>query len=138
MSNLPFSPVTLTYRGEEFVVPPDKIWGLIGVIEEVITHGKLVVALHKQEVPITKVASAFAAALNFAGAKNIKPHEVSIGASQDQIYLHAFALFEILNLCMQPEGIGQGAQQGESQPEEPAQVTTKRARQPTKPGRVGG
>lgn len=140
MSGLPFKPVTLTYNGEDFEVTADRVWGLIGTIEEVISRNKLVIALHNQDVPITKVATAFAAALNYAGAKNVKPYNVSIGASPDQLYLHAFALFEILNLCVQPEGFGQGANEGEPAPGEPASPAKKKAhaKQHTKSGRVGG
>ena len=140
MSSLPFKPVSLTYKGEDFEVPPERVWGLIGTIENVISRNKLVIALHNRDIPITKVAEAFSAALNYAGAKNVQPHGISIGASQDQLYLHAFALFEILNLCVQPEGFAQGGQSsGESKPEKPAKPVKKKghAKPPIRSGVAG-
>lgn len=140
MSNLPFKPVTLTFGGEEFEVAPERVWGLIGTIEDVITRSKLVLALHQRDIPETKVATAFAAALNYAGAKGVFPHQISVGAAPGVLYAHAMSLFQILNLAVQPEGFPQGDQApGESKPAKPAKAAKKKdsAKQPIKSGAAG-
>lgn len=133
MTGLPFKPVTLTWKGEDYEVSPDRVWGLIGAIENVISRNKLVVKLHERDIPETKVAEAYAAALTYAGAKRVFPYDITIGSTPDQLYLHAFALFEILNLAVQPAGFETDEPaSGESQPASPA--TTQRAKRPIKSG----
>jgi hypothetical protein len=133
MIGLPFKPVTLTWKGEDYEVSPDRVWGLIGAIENVISRNKLVVKLHERDIPETKVAEAYAAALTYAGAKRVFPYDITIGSTPDQLYLHAFALFEILNLAVQPAGFETDEPaSGESKPASPA--TTQRAKRPIKSG----
>lgn len=135
MSNLPFKPVTLTWKGEDYEVPPERVWGLIGAIENVISRTKLVTKLHERDIPETKIAEAYAAALTYAGVKRVLPPEITIGSTPDQLFAHAFALFEILNLAVQPEGFG-GDESGESKPGSPA-TTKAPAKQRTKSGAAG-
>ena len=134
MSNLPFKPVTLTWKGEDYEVAPERVWGLIGAIENVISRTKLVTKLHERDIPETKIAEAYAAALTYAGAKRVLPPDITIGSTPDQLFAKAFALFEILNLAVQPEGFS-GGESGESEPSQPA---TKAPAKPRTKSGVGG
>lgn len=135
MSALPFKPVTLTWKGEDYEVSPDRVWGLIGTIENVISRNKLVVKMHERDIPETKIAEAYAAALTYAGAKRVFPHDVTIGSTPDQLYLHAFSLFSILNLAVQPEGFDEGSDDGAGEDKPAASKTTASAKRPIKSGR---
>lgn len=130
---LPFQPVTLTFKGVDYTVEPENVWGLIGAIESVITRTRLVLAIHERDIPEAKVATALAAALNYAGAK-VQPHEVTIGAQPLELMGHALALFSILNLALQPEGFPQGDASGEDK----GTVKKASAKRPTKSGSRGG
>jgi len=133
MSSLPFKPVTLTYKGEDFEVPPERVWGLIGTIENVISRNKLVVKLHERDIPETKIAEAYAAALTYAGAKRVFPYDITMGSTPESLYVHAFSLFEILNLAIQPEGFAKDdPPSGEHKPGTPA--TKAPAKRPIKSG----
>jgi len=134
---LPFKSVTLQHNGKDYVVQPSDVWGLIGTIETVIGHTKLAVAINDRDIPFTKVAGAYAAALNYAGAK-VQPHEVSIGSDAGVIFHHALALFEILNMAFQPAGISaQPNESGELKPVVPAKKKPS-VKQRSKSGRAGG
>lgn len=67
-----FKDVGFTWNGVEYVVPADKVMGLVAVIEEVITIEELVGAGVKR----VKMAKAFAAALRYAGARNVNDEEI--------------------------------------------------------------
>lgn len=57
-----FDEVGLTWKGKEYVVPPDKVMGLVEVVEDVITIEELAA----NGVKRAKVAKAFAAAIRYA------------------------------------------------------------------------
>lgn len=130
---LPFEPVTLTYKGRDYEVPPDRVWGLIGSIENVISRTKLAIRISEQDLPETKVAEAYVAALRYAGCK-VQAHELTIGAQPGDLFGHALALFAIMNLALQPEGFKQddAGATGEQKP-----GTKAPAKQRTKSGRAG-
>jgi hypothetical protein len=60
-----FKEVGLTWDGKEYVVPSEKVMGLVGVIEEHITLEEMVGTGVKR----VKVAKAFSAALVYAGCR---------------------------------------------------------------------
>lgn len=132
---LPFQPVTLTFKGEDYTVPPENVWGLIGTIENVITRTKLVIRIHERDIPEAKIAEAFAAALTYAGAKNIRPHDITIGADPMELFGHALALFAILNLAIQPEGF---AKDGDAPGEAKSPAMKASAKPRSKSGARGG
>lgn len=59
-----FSSVTLLWKGEEYIVPPDRVMGLIAVVEEEIS---IIELNRKNGAPLVKLSRAFSAALNYAG-----------------------------------------------------------------------
>lgn len=64
------APVTLLFEGKEYkVTTADSIWGLIEAIEDVVTFFELAPSLASGKYPTAKIFRAYAAALNFAGAK---------------------------------------------------------------------
>jgi hypothetical protein len=75
-----FEPVTLSWKGEDFTVPADRVFGMIGQIEEIILSGESVPAvllLLSNRVSQHRLSCAFGAALRYAGAS----------VSDEEIYL---------------------------------------------------
>lgn len=100
----PFEPVTLNWKGKDYTVKPQFVWGLIGTIENVISRTRLAIRIQQQDIPETKIASAYVAALQYAGAGTIDPREVlqefgGIAGTTNA----AIALYEILNLANPPK-----------------------------------
>jgi len=63
-------PVTLSFNGKDYTVDKeDSIWGLIEAIEDVVSFLELAPALGSGKYPTAKIFRAYAAALNYAGAK---------------------------------------------------------------------
>ena len=60
-----FSEVKITWKGEDYVVPPERVMRLIATIEDVVTIEELMTPRLKRG----KIAEAYGAALRFAGAK---------------------------------------------------------------------
>lgn len=71
-------PVTLTWAGKEYIVAADKVMRLIAVVEDQISLGEL---LRDKGAPLAKLASAYAAALTYAGCK----------VAADDVYSDMFA-----------------------------------------------
>ena len=68
-----FEEVSLSWGGAEYVVPADKVMGLIEVIEEHITLEEL----NSKGLKRAHISKAYAAALVYAGAR---------GATQEKVY----------------------------------------------------
>lgn len=64
-----FEEITLSWNGEEYKIPPDKIMGAIAKIEDVITLKELGDYAVKGDAPLAKMAIAYATVLRYAGAK---------------------------------------------------------------------
>jgi hypothetical protein len=64
-----FDPVTLTWKGAEHTVAPDRIMGLIARIEEIVTLSEIHGASQKGGLPLAKIAMAYGSALRYAGAR---------------------------------------------------------------------
>ena len=71
-----FEPVIIEYQGEELTIPSDKVMQLIGIIEGKISAGEIT----SENPSSSKLAAAYAAAINFAGGKT----------TQEEIYLTFF------------------------------------------------
>lgn len=67
-----FQEIGLKWNGEEYVVPPDRVMGLIETVEEVITLAEL----GSNRPQPAKTSRAFAMALTYAGAKEVTPEAV--------------------------------------------------------------
>jgi hypothetical protein len=67
-----FEPVVLTWNGAEHTVAADKVMGLIARVEDIITLPEINNILSgKSNAPFAKLASAYSAALSYAGAQVI-------------------------------------------------------------------
>ena len=64
-----FEEVTLSWKGEDYKIPPDRIMGAIAKIEDVITLKELSDFAIKGDAPMAKMAIAYATVLRYAGAK---------------------------------------------------------------------
>lgn len=61
-----FEPVTLTWQGDEYTVPSDRVLGLIASVEDHITLADL----GRETAPkLAQLSYAYAAALRYAGAR---------------------------------------------------------------------
>ncbi len=69
MSNTPWEAVTITWKGQELTIPPDRLLGAIAKIEEHLTFMELVDAGQRKAYPLAKLAMAFTAMLNWAGVR---------------------------------------------------------------------
>lgn len=74
-----FKEVGLSWGGEEYIVPPEKVMGLIEVVEDVITLEEL--GGSSGGLKRSAIAKAYANALRYAGCKNV---------TQQDIYGHLF------------------------------------------------
>ncbi len=84
-----FKEVSLIWKGEEYIVSPDNVMGLIEVIEDVITLDEL----HSGSgIKRSKISKAFATALRYA-AQNSKPRK-SCNVTQQDIYESLFSVEE--------------------------------------------
>jgi len=70
-----FDEVSLTWKGDEYVVPADKVMGLIEVIEDVITLEELG---SQTGIKRAAISRAFAVALRYAGAKDVTQQDVYV------------------------------------------------------------
>jgi hypothetical protein len=61
-----FEKIELTWKGETYVIPPNRVLRAIAKIEECISSADLAKGEH---VPFSKAAMAYAAVLRYAGAK---------------------------------------------------------------------
>src|SRR4051812_21281849 len=100
-----FEPVRLTWKGTEYVIPPDQVMRCIAKIEDVITLAELHRAMGKP--PLAKLAMAYGAALRHAGAR----------AEDDEVYAAMFksgkdmhgqvtgAVYTLLVMMMPPDAL---------------------------------
>jgi len=65
MSGL-FKEVALSWGGQEYTVPADKVMRLIAIVEDIITLEELVASSGRKRV---KISEAYAAALRYAGCR---------------------------------------------------------------------
>lgn len=116
-----FSNVTLGWNGKDYVIPADRVLGLIAEVEEIITL-KEVAAFHQRgTAPMARLARAYSAALRYAGAgAEVTDEAVYQGmfAAEDQDSAVAVSIAALLQMMMPPatfarkvasQGNGQGA-----------------------------
>ena len=72
-----FESVTLTWNGVDYEVPPDRVMGLIEVVEDCITFEDLA-----GKVKRAKLAKAYTSAIRYAAACNGK----SVKVSEESVY----------------------------------------------------
>ena len=97
-----FEDVTITWSGKEYVVPANKVMGLVEVIEDIVTLEELYAAGVKR----IKLSRAFTAALRYAGAKDVTDEQVySTLFGAEAATATAQAIGGILHMMIPPEHI---------------------------------
>lgn len=109
-----FESVTLNYGGSDYNVPPERIWGLIAVVENktgsIYNIARLITAQNYQRVYIT---DALHAALEYAGAK-VSIDEIRSKPMHLTELVQAYAaLFDVLKMAEPPADVDIG---GDGQP----------------------
>ena len=100
-----FEPVTLTWKGEDFNVEPEKVMKLIAVIEEHISFYKLT----NGEPPATSIAFAYGAALRYAGAK-VTDEEVYVSLFGGEGAGVSYAVSSLMMMMVPPSVIAEQEQ----------------------------
>jgi len=104
-----FEEVALSWGGNEYIVPSDKVMGLVEVVEDIITVDELVGSGIKR----AKVARAFAAAIRYAGSasgKNVIINEQDVYSSLfggDAMRATTGAVSALLTMMIPPEHLRQ-------------------------------
>lgn len=98
-----FEPVTITWKGTDYTVQPDKVMMLIAKIEDIITFSELVAENPK----LVKLAMAFGAALRYAGAK-VTDDEIYASLFKEEGMGAADAVSSLILMMMPPEILTKG------------------------------
>lgn len=64
-----FEPVKLTWKGRDYVIPPEQVLKLLAMVEDVITLGELSTYMLSGRTPLAKLSKAWGIALRYAGAQ---------------------------------------------------------------------
>ena len=111
-----FQNIELVWGENTYVIPHDRVMAAIAVIEQHMTLSELFYYKKRSNVPVSKLISAYADVLRFAGAK-VSPEEVYshlFGENADVELMHR-ALNGILTICIPPDAIRQAEQKTEEQ-----------------------
>lgn len=119
-----FEDVTLSWKGQEFKVPANRVMGLVEVIEDVITLEELV---SKSGGKRAKLARAFANAISYAGG-NVSQEDVYTSLfGEDSSRAISAAVTSILSLMIPPEHIrGKSEKQKAAKPKKQRASSRKR------------
>lgn len=101
-----FEEVGLTWKGQEYTVPADKVMGLIEVIEDSITLEEL----SSEKVYRVKLSKAYYSALRYSGCADASMEEVYSALFNPESGVHVVdAVNAILVMMIPPERLRQGA-----------------------------
>jgi hypothetical protein len=111
MAKRVFEDITLTWKGAKYVVPSQHVMRAIARIEDHITLQELMEGMSQRRPKFSKIASAFASVLRFAGCA-VEDEEVYDGLlsgadeeSPEGISVIAQALTGLLNMMMPPKSM---------------------------------
>ncbi|MFN7177113.1 MAG: hypothetical protein ACK4MX_09515 [Thermaurantiacus sp.] len=141
-----FEAYNLEWAGEKLVIPPDRVMCAIAVVEQHITlHELFEVMGRRKTVEMVRLAEAYAALLNFAGAE-VSAEEVyaSFFMSGDQASAIISAVRGLQMLMIPPasykvtEGNGQdgprkAAARSSKKPTRPRKAAARSSKKPTRP-----
>jgi hypothetical protein len=98
-----FDDIHLNWQGSDYVIPANKVMGAIARIEDVITLTEIYEASQQRSVKFSRVSSAYAAVLRFAGA-TVTDEEVYAGmfAGQSAAAAVRDALTGLLSMMIPP------------------------------------
>lgn len=98
-----FDDIHLNWQGRDYVIPANKVMGAIARIEDVITLTEIYEASQQRSVKFSRVSSAYATVLRFAGA-TVTDEEVYAGMFDGQSAAAAVrdALTGLLSMMIPP------------------------------------
>lgn len=64
-----FEPIVLAWNGRDYTIPPDQVMRAIAKVEDVFTMAQLNGHMQRADIPLAKLACAYAAVLRHAGAR---------------------------------------------------------------------
>ena len=128
-----FEPVTLTWKGKSYLIPPDRILGAIMRIEDTLTITEMNGYFQRGGAPLGKLAKIYADILTYAGAP-VSPdldaevyHSMFGQDGADQQGHAAAAIQTILAMMVPPEYLQGNPRQG-AQRRAPASSSRKRTK----------
>lgn len=75
-----FEDITLSWGDKEYVVPANRVMGAIGRIERIVTLTEINrMATNGGAFELTRISSAYASVLRYAGCENLKDEDVYLG-----------------------------------------------------------
>lgn len=75
-----FKPVTLKWRGTDYVIEPTRVMRAIAIVEDYVTlHELAVMTEERHTIKTSRIAMAYAALLQYAGAKDATEETVYLG-----------------------------------------------------------
>jgi hypothetical protein len=105
-----FEPVTITWAGSDYKIESDKVMGAIATAEEVVTLSELAEMLQSGRLAFSKIATAFASVLRYAGAR-VTNEEVYAGMFGEDKSSAMQSLSMLLGMMVPPTAISQGKPQ---------------------------
>ena len=137
-----FQPIDLVWNGKTYTIPANRMLGAIARIEEHLTLSELADQQGggksvRVRVPLVKLSMAFAAVLEYAGAKGVDAEEVycSIFEGGDTAGVAQTSVMALLQMMAPPESIVAGGGAAAT----PGKRVSKPSRRPTskRSGRAG-
>jgi hypothetical protein len=132
MQKSQFDSITLTFdHGDgagpkSYTIPPDKVFGAIEVIEEVITLKELSSSVARNgNPPLARISRAYASVLRYAGAR-VEDQQVYIGmfsGGEDDIKGVVAAVNGLLALMIPPSAVTEAAKRLEEETGKPGELT---------------
>lgn len=130
-----FQPVKITWKGVEHTIAPSRMMKCIAIIEEIATLPFLSKCMASGEMPYAKIAMAFAAVLQFAGAA-VSAEEVyaEMFKGPDRRAMAGATLLTLLTMMFPPEHLREmeGSKGKKAEAADTPPKTTRASRRPIK------
>ena len=108
-----FEKIEISWKGEDYVVQPDKVMGLIEVIEDTITLEELA---NGKGIKRSKISRAFYDVLRYAGAKGISREEIYSGLFDPSKSVEMQEIINtLLTMMIPPEHLRSGEESPKAQ-----------------------
>ena len=101
-----FEEVTLEWRGEKHVIPPNGVMRAIAVVEDIVTLPELSVEMQSRKFKLSRLAAAYGALLRYAGAKasdeDVYASLFPSTAGEDGVLRAASAVMTLISMMVPP------------------------------------
>lgn len=125
-----FEQITLSWGGKDYFIEPDNVMRAIAKVEDVITLVQIARCYETRDIPLVKIAQAYAAVLRHAGAR-VEDDEVYNDLFQNgELQKRAWAAINTLQRMMiPPDHLRQETLPGKGAAGETAPSSKKRSKQ---------